>query len=138
MKRSTVRAAEHLKGWTSEIIDKFHEGCINGVEAKLSIWNEIQATLFDLNPKHFKNVVWLRVSVSAGDPEAVRTLFEVLTKGEEVVSSRYMGPRDESNDKGVFYLTIATHDIDSAAELVDCLTNEGFEIRDWSFGANRR
>ena len=137
MNRAAVRAAEHLKAWVSEVLDKYHEGCINGAEAKLSIWDEIQTTLSSVKPKHFEDLLWARVQVPDGDPELARLMFEVFAKDTVIVSARYLGPQ-EGSDYGVFYVAASAGNIHKAAEVVDCLVNEGFHIRDWTFGSNRR
>jgi len=138
MNRVAARATEHLKSWVSEVIDKYHETEVNPAQVKLLIWDEIQTTLFSLKPKHFQDVLWLRVAVpngDNGDPEASVKLFEIIDG--EVLASRFLGPR-ESGDQGVFYITVLAGNIREAVDIVDCLVNEGYNVRDWSYGANRR
>jgi hypothetical protein len=137
MNRAAVQASEHLKGWVSEIVDKYHEGVVNGVEAKLAIWDEIQATLFSLKPKHFQNMLWLRIAVPEGDPEACRKMVEIIDEQSDVVSSRCIGPR-EGSEFSIFYVTTDAGNVRNACDIVDTLANEGYSVRDWSFGANRR
>ncbi len=132
MNQVTVRAAEHLKNWVSETIDKYHDSDVNPAQVKLLIWDEIQATLFGLKPKHFQNVLWLRVSK---DNIEIKSLFEHIDG--EILSSRCLGPRNEK-DSSVFYITILVPNAKAAIEIVDNLTSDGYTVRDWSYGANRR
>lgn len=132
MNRTAIRAVEHLKGWVSEVIDKYHNTDVNPAQVKLLIWNELESTIFELKPKHFKNVLWLRVAVKEDEP---KILFDCINK--EILSSRYLGPREEG-DSGVFYITVLVLNIKDAVETVDSLIKEGYNVRDWSYGANRR
>lgn len=134
MHRTAIRATEHLKSWVSEVIDKYHNTEVNPSQVKLLIWNEIESTIFELKPKHFKDVLWLRVTISKGDLEKITGLFEILPSS---LSSRYIGPREDGQD-GVFYITMVVVDVFEAVDIVDRLTKEGYSVRDWSYGANRR
>lgn len=133
MKRAFVRAAEHLKVTSSNIIDQYQEGEVKDpAEAKAKLWGAIQGAFVDLAPRAYKNVLWVRVSCP---PDEVRQIFEVL--GDATISSLVLGPR-EPEQPAVVYATAHAGNSLIAADLVQQIKDRGFLVRDWSFGCTRR
>lgn len=137
MSRHAVRATEYLKAYISEIIERYHEGGLNGAQAQAMLWDEVTRVVASIKPKHFDDVLWLRVEVPEGDRELQRVVIELVAQLGKVLSVRYAGSR-EKGESGVLYMAVLTTGILKAQEIVYTLTKEGYSIRDWTYGCHRR
>jgi len=133
--KAAVRAVEYLKDFSADVIDRFHQGSINGAEAQGLLWDEIQKAVGSIDPRHYDNVLWMRIASDSGDmAEAVGVLMEIALC---VISARVVGARAEG-DPGVMYAAVEIEALGQAFDLVDALHNAGYNVRDWTYGCHRK
>jgi len=81
----TAQLLEHLKAFTSDVVDRHHEGTLNPPEAKLLIWREMGAALHS-EARDYNQLVWLRVSNMPAS-----TAVEIATAFGNVVVCNVLG-----------------------------------------------
>lgn len=148
-KDSVIRATEHLKKHITDTVFAFKEGVVpSAAEAALKIFVEVQATLQDIKPSAFQDVLDVRVEVDHGknDMEARKIVSIASSHGADVVSLRYLGPptlvapvdpEEPAVDlPGVLYF-VARVPSRMVGSLLQQVRTIG-EIKRWSYGCVRR
>jgi hypothetical protein len=125
---------DSLKTVVDDAINSYHEGNFTGTQAKLHIWQTLDDIFQRLDQQSFERMLFIRCSgPTCTDVQRAAGML----RNDRVVSLRWLGPR-EAGGQPVFYAALNVPKYADGLKIIDEIEDLGCEVRDWTYGCQRR